>query len=299
MTQNLYRAAHESLIFFGPRPLSCLSVSGNDAASFLHHVLTQDIETMKTGEWREAALLSATSHVLGYFSVLCAKNSFLLISAPNQSNRLRALLEKFVIAEDVKIESIDSNWVLFEAWGPHAEKITHGSSQNAYLEPMRKDLPRRILFPAPIQADFSASGLLGDETLREILRIEKGLLEYQVDFDESIMLSETGLEKIAASSTKGCYPGQEVVAKIETYGRLNRNFVRLSWCSEEMPDAGAFIWDCKNENEIGRLTSRTYSPFLKKTIGLGWLKRGFFEVPGEVLIRAKNLIAAQSTPRVF
>ena len=95
----------------------------------------------------------------------------------------------------------------------------------------------------------------------------------------------------SASETKGCYPGQEVVAKIETYKRLNRSFVRLTFTTTptELPKMDASICS-KSGEEVGRITSRAYSPSLKKGVGLGWLKRGFFEQPVEVSIKSKTTI---------
>src|SRR5207253_1876682 len=101
----------------------------------------------------------------------------------------------------------------------------------------------------------------------------------------------------------GCYPGQEVVAKIETYKRLNRSYVRLYFNStserfarpaDELPEVGAAIFDPESGGEIGRLTSRAWSPFYRKTFGLGWLKRGFFDKPVEVAIKSKAGIPAKT-----
>lgn len=266
-----------------------VEVSGNDHVEFLHHILSQDILGMSAGEWRETALLSATSHVLAYMFAVKLENSILLLGMPSASAKIISLLEKFLITEDVSIRNAESDWDLFEAWGPKAKELTQ---KNKHYQPEGAMGPRFLILS---EKNFCRFEIEKDKTLREILRIENGILEWEKDFGENIMLSETRLEKKAASETKGCYPGQEVVAKIETYKRLNRSFVRLSFISEKLPEVNSIICSVAGE-EIGRLTSRAYSPFLKKGVGLGWLKRGFFEQPIEVSIKSETTISASTSP---
>ncbi|MCB9799931.1 MAG: hypothetical protein H6757_04150 [Candidatus Omnitrophica bacterium] len=112
--------------------------------------------------------------------------------------------------------------------------------------------------------------------VQEILRIENGQLRYGVDITDDMLLPETGLEDLYASETKGCYPGQEVVAKIKTYGRLNRKIVKLIFEGGKLPLPGEIIFS--GEKEAGRITSACFLPDTKnKGIALGLLKRHFFE----------------------
>ena len=263
------------------QPAAVLEVSGGDHVSFLHSILSQDILTMQNGEWREAALLSATSHVRALMTAVKTENSVLLIASANQTASIPALLDKFIITEDVRITDVSSEWKVYEIWGTHAvneiKKINF-----AYAENAARGNRLRLLTKECITAE-------NDAALREILRVENGLLEFGADVDESIRLSETRREKIAASETKGCYPGQEVVAKIETYKRLNRSFVKLEWNGEKLPEKNAAIVEKKSGEEIGRLTSRTFVPSSSKAAGLGWLKRGFYEVPVEAFFAGTDI----------
>lgn len=293
----------EALVF--RLPFSLLSISGTDHVSFLHSILSQDIASMQIGDWREAALLSATSHVQSYMTAIKINASVLLLSTEGHADTLAQKLNRFVISEDVQIEDISADWQLCEVWGPQKENFLKKLNSLPLADNQNYFKGTRFLLQA--SANLPPKTALGSPSSREMLRIENGLLAFGKDFDETIMLSETRLEKIAASETKGCYPGQEVVAKIETYKRLNRSFVQLAWDSpsgfssslseqSELPCVGAVMTSLQSGEEIGRLTSRTYSPFLKKTIGLGWLKRGFFERPTEVSIQSKTAITALATP---
>ncbi len=303
---ELYEKARTSAVIFDRTDCAKIQVSGADHAVFLHNILSQDILAMRPGEWRETALLSATSHVLAYMFAVKLADSVLLLSVPETNSKICGLLEKFLITEDVQIRDAGKDWNLFEIWGPAAEKMIRVNAPQAMTyKPEGNRGPRAVALTPSTSVTFKSENC-GDEALRETLRIENGILEFGKDFNETIMLSETRLEKKSASETKGCYPGQEVVAKIETYKRLNRSFVGLMFnlssavdnsASEPsaQPAAGSAIIDPKSGEEIGRLTSRAYSPFHKKTVGLGWLKRGFFEQPIEVSIKAETAIPAQTT----
>ncbi|HRK61435.1 MAG TPA: glycine cleavage T C-terminal barrel domain-containing protein [Candidatus Omnitrophota bacterium] len=278
-------------------PFSVLSVSGQDHISFLHSILSQDIAGMQTGEWRETALLSATSHVMALMTAIKTENSILLLSGAGQAELISKKLARFIITEDVQTQDITTEWQLLEVWGPQRESFLKQLSPAAQIGRQKHLKCTRSLLPAAEK--IPAETVLSSESTREMLRIENGMLAYGKDINEKIMLSETRLEKIAASETKGCYPGQEVVAKIETYQRLNRCFVKLIWDSASdkinLPAEGSVILDIENGAEIGCLTSRTYSPFLKKIIGLGWLKRGFFEKPIKVTVKSETNITAETS----
>ena len=287
-----YEKARSGAVVFN-RGGAVIEVSGADHAAFLHNILSQDMLAMQTNDWRETALLSATSHVLAYMSALKLKNSILLISVPGTAAKICALLDKFLITEDVQIEDVSQTWNLFEIWGPHAARLIHEKSPQSMIYKPEGNQGLRTLVLAQSSSLFENDHAENEE-LRETLRVENGILEFGRDFNETTMLSETHLEKKSASETKGCYPGQEVVAKIETYKRLNRGFVQLSWDSKNLPEPNSIIYSSASDEEIGRLTSRAYSPFYKKTVGLGWLKRGFFEQPVEVSIKSETAIPAQT-----
>jgi folate-binding protein YgfZ len=113
----------------------------------------------------------------------------------------------------------------------------------------------------------------GFET-EEILRIEAGILRYGVDYDENLTLPETGLDEIAASETKGCYPGQEVVARTKTYGGLKRKIMRLTLKGKTLLKKSEKIY-C-GEKEFGALTSICISPNFKNWVALGQISKEFW-----------------------
>ena len=129
---------------------------------------------------------------------------------------------------------------------------------------------------------------IGSKTA-EILRMEDALVRYGADVDETVTLPEAGLDERLASETKGCYPGQEVVARTTTYKGWQKKLRGLVFQKNILPASGAVIK--KEEKEIGRITSACYSPELKKPLAFGYLAKGFFDKSGDVSVegmRAKT-----------
>lgn len=134
--------------------------------------------------------------------------------------------------------------------------------------------------------------------LPEPLRIEAGLLRHGVDMDESTILSETGLEQTAVSSTKGCYPGQEVVARIETYKGLNRKIFGFILEGDSLPKPKSKV--IAADKEIGWITSAAHSKNLGKGIALGYLSKGYWEKGLKVKIDSEgNEIQAETAALPF
>lgn len=121
-------------------------------------------------------------------------------------------------------------------------------------------------------------------------RIEAGRAMFGIDFDESILPHETGpaiLDR-AVSFTKGCYPGQEIVARMHARQQLARRLAGLRVEGDALPVAGTKIFD-ENQNEIGGVTSSTISPVLSTAaIALALLKRPHFATGAKVLVPAEG-----------
>ena len=113
-------------------------------------------------------------------------------------------------------------------------------------------------------------------------RIEAGRPLFGIDFDESVLPAETGLFERAVSIIKGCYLGQEIVARMHARGQVARKLVGIRMEGDFLPLAGTKVYDEQN-NEIGGITSSTVSPILSNlAICLGYVKKPFF-APGTKL----------------
>jgi folate-binding protein YgfZ len=146
-----------------------------------------------------------------------------------------------------------------------------------------------VLLPADsVQAAWISAMQAGDRFgmkafgnhAREALRIEAGLPKAGPDLNEDIVPPEANLEGKAFSLNKGCYPGQEVVARMDTYGNVRRKLVGLVLKDSIVPPHGAKLYS--GDREVGWISSAVRSPQLNKTIAFGFPLRDFSK-PGTEL----------------
>jgi folate-binding protein YgfZ len=143
---------------------------------------------------------------------------------------------------------------------------------------------------------FATTEVLGKRMLRPVgwaafntTRIEAGRAIFGIDFDDSILPHETGaVLGRAVSFTKGCYPGQEIVARMHARQQVARKIAGIRVDGDTLPIAGAKIFDAQG-NEIGGVTSSTISPVLSNAaIALALLKRPHFNVGATVHVPAEG-----------
>jgi folate-binding protein YgfZ len=125
-------------------------------------------------------------------------------------------------------------------------------------------------------------------------RIEAGHPLFGIDFDDSVLPGELGPQALAraVSFTKGCYLGQEIVARMHARGQVARQLIGIRMDGDQLPLAGTKIYDAAG-NEIGGITSSTLSPILSNTaICLGYVKRLHLAPGTRLTIPAEGAMAA-------
>lgn len=306
-----------------------IEVTGKDRAVFLNNLLTNDIKNLGLGSGCYAMLLNAKAQILADMNVSVFANSILLEVEAGLEEKLLRYFEKVRIMENVEFRDITRDWILLSLQGPKSEALVgaliHGPVMvteefhhtNFQILDTPATLIRRsvtgekgfhLLVPKDkgepiVKRILEVGRLYGAAPVgagaAEILRIEAGIPRYGIDMDEAVMLPETGLESMAASETKGCYPGQEVVARIKTYGGLNRKLCGLVFDKTHLPRAKDKV--LKGKEEIGFISSACHSPTLGKGIALAYLKKGHFNSPEEVLIAIahRQAFPALLTPLPF
>jgi hypothetical protein len=283
-----------------------LELSGADRAKFLHNLSTQEIRKLPVGSGGEAFLLDARGHVLGHVLVFCGPESLVVDTVPGQGARLREHLERYCIREDVAIEDRGGAW---------AELLVAGEQSAAWLAALLKaalpveplahaqlklgDIPasvRRVGFTAAggfllscpaaeisrLWAALSAAGArpCGCDAL-EAARLEAGTPWYGPDISEKNLPQEVARDQQAISFVKGCYIGQETVARIDALGHVNRLLAGVRFPSAaDAPEPGAEL--SAAGQSVGQITSAAFSPKLGCPLGLAYLRRGRHE-PGTKL----------------
>jgi folate-binding protein YgfZ len=180
-------------------------VRGADRVAFLHGQCTNDIRRLRPGEHCYAAFLTPKGKMRGDADVVCLEEAFLLSSLAE----LPATLEKYVITEDVTIERCDLTE--HAVWG---EKPTGVAVYDNRLGGWN------VIGGQPVGEPVSWEEM-------EQMRIAAGVPLWGVDMDENTIPVEAGLAAWAISYEKGCYIGQETIARIKTYGHVNRRLVQV------------------------------------------------------------------------
>ena len=275
--------------------LGRLTVTGRDRASFLNGLLTNDIASLKENQGLRACLLTPKARILADIHVQNLADRMLLDTGQSPARRVKDTLDQFIISEDVKVEDSTDQALLLSVQGPAAgEKINRVLRIDvSALKPLettavgpsliiRRDRTGQggydIIVPRnevePVWQAFLLDGVtpVGTEAL-EILRIEAGQPKYGTDFDETTLVLEAGL-KDAISFNKGCYMGQEVVARATFIGRVNRRLVQLRAKSSHSIPMPAKIYGDDNK-EAGLVTSLAYSPAMSSVVCFGYVSKDF------------------------
>jgi len=267
----------ENPLAYRRRAAAVLDVSGPDAADFLQGQVTQDVRGMTAGEVRPAAGLTPKGKLLYVARVLALPDRLRLLLPATLRVPVRDHLSKYAAFQKAVIEDRSEDflrlglyaappletgagrdWIPLPGEGEFAAEILVSSSEGRAIGPVLRDAGFREI----------------DAESAEALRVQAGRPRYGQDFDGSHLPDEVGLAE-AISTTKGCYVGQEIVARLRTYGRVNRRLVGFRF-SEGSVAPGAVLRPETDEGpskvEWGRVTSAVRSPRFGP-IGLGFAFR--------------------------
>ena len=266
---------------------STVIISGADRASFLHNMCTNDIRSLAPGGEREAFICDVKGKIVGHVLVFNQPEKLLLGTVPGQAEKLIAHLDRYIITEDVKLTDATTDlawWVLI---GPNVTDASGNALQILW--------PGGILGASPRDQPPETYGAAVGDGVWNTLRIESGLPLFGVDFDESNLPQEVGRNSQAINFRKGCYLGQETIARIDALGHVNKQLATVKFAGDEPPAPGAEL--TAGGQAVGRVTSACWSPTLECGLGLAMLRRGFFE-PGAKLECAGGSAEVVATPAV-
>lgn len=277
-------------------------VTGSEAVQFLNGLITNDMKTLETGRWMPAAFPNVQGRLLAAVRVIhqaeTDKNvcpTFLIDTEAATHDHALKIIERFTLAGDFHVSDITGATAQITVQGKQAAAIVGSALGNEAAQ-----LPEN----GAIQASWQGSDVtiikcthtgedgfdliaeseqaeslwdslqsagprpVGHDAL-EILRIEAGIPRYGIDVDDSNVVTEALDE--AVSYTKGCYVGQEIIARIKYRGHVAKKLTGISFEKEINLEAGATI-KSSDHKDIGRITSATFSPRLQRTIALGYVK---------------------------
>ena len=235
-----------------------LRFSGEQRAWFLDQILTQSFEGIQPGETREAAMLTAHGRMTGYLEALAVEEAILCHFEPELKETLPEAIRRYVFATRVEIEDVSDERGLVliagEGWREFANKTVPVPS---YHETRSLGIPagyawldRDYVSDALNELEKAGARPVNDDEL-EAIRIERGVPRWGKEMDTKTFPQETGIDELAVHYEKGCYLGQEAMAKIHFRGKVNRRLVKLEADGPLKVGSDLML----DEKKVGRVTS--------------------------------------------
>ena len=308
-----YHVARERVALADLSHQATVLLSGADRVSWLQQLISNDLDLLTPDRGLSSLLLSAKGKTQAMFYIYRQPSVFILETEQEDVALLMASLLRYKLRS--KIEVTQPPWSKFLIAGPLARTLL-----GCFLEQSLPDMQERsyfqsgeffciqrsltgerdyLLYLPSAQQDTVWERLLRlgkemgiepvDDTMRERLRIEAGIPRWGKEITESVFPIETGLDE-AISYTKGCYPGQEVMARIRTYGHVNRRLVGLILGETQPPQEGVRL--IRDGEDVGWITSVTDSPALCRMIAMGYVREAA-SAAGTDLSIAETALKAQ------
>jgi folate-binding protein YgfZ len=294
--------------------LGKVTVTGRDRVAFLQGMLSNDLKALLSGQGCPAAFLDAVGKVVSLLTVYVLEDRVLLELPAGSTEKFLQAIDKFLISEKAYFEAADDAYAILSLQGPKSgETLARVAGAKVELEPYAHvemsiaggpvRLARRsdavaggfhcwtAAEHAPIlsKALRDAGAVPVAAAAADVLRIEAGIPVYGVDVDEGVILPETRLDAFW-SYTKGCYIGQETVARVKYRGHINRGLSGLVLEGERVPSHGDPI--VAVDTEVGRVTSAVLSLALGKPVALGYVRREHFEPGSAVSVKVGDTLVS-------
>lgn len=271
-----YRALREGAGVVDRSERGKLTVRGSDAADYLQGQLTNDVEALAPGEGCYAALLDRKGHLQADARVLrLAEGELWIDTEPVAAERLRRHLETYKIGRQVELADVSGEHAILSVIGPgaaeicgtgplrpehaHRELEVSGIWGRAVATDVGVDLICAAGDAGALSAALAGAGAVEvSEAAAEILRVESGRPRYGAEMSEATMPAEAGIVERAVSFTKGCYIGQEPVARLHHKGKPNRHLRGLRL--EAPVESGSPIR--LGDRDVGRVGTACVSPAL-------------------------------------
>lgn len=275
-----------------------LRITGRDRVEWLHNIVSNTVKGLAVGEGNYGTFLTDRGKMVGDYRLLVRPDCLLLDTEPEIKDSLPTAMERFLISEDAEIHREHDRYAMFGVFGKKSEEVLspvfgaevpslplYGSIELAFegervlvsrqnrtgelgfdvwLSPSTKSRFRETLIAA-------GATPISEEAL-EVLRVEAGIPRYGVDTNEDIIPLEARLDH-AIHYQKGCYIGQEIIARMHYRGHPNKLLVPLRFEGEVIPPPQTDIFpEPGAEKRNGWVTSAVFSPTLGEVVGLGYIR---------------------------
>jgi folate-binding protein YgfZ len=296
---------------------SIIALSGADTLDFLNRITTNEVIGLKPGQAVRTIFTNENGRILDHVTLFHYAANLFSLGSGLYKKKLTEWIDKYLIMDDVTVESKDGAFVVLEIIGPGTEKFLQTLAANNGIDhkPMHISeisigginctiitmdpaaaIPRyrliaesgraRKIFKSILDALPEHRGHWIGYSAYSAFRIEHGLPSAPFELNDSYNPHEAGIIP-DVSFTKGCFIGQEVIARLDTYDKIQKHLRGVLFNSEPLPDSPLklFTHDGKSAGDI---TSFSYSPGLKRFAGLAYIKKNYAEAGAGLLAKSEN-----------
>jgi folate-binding protein YgfZ len=274
-----------------------IELAGADRQTFLHNLCTNEVKRLVVGSGCEAFLCNAQGHTLALVNIFCGPETLVVETVPGEEAKLLAHLDRYLIREKVELRGRSDDWAELLLAGPGAAELLQkdsiappaklfdhivGTIAGVDVALRRVDItqPGGYLISCVRSAVGSVWKSLADAGARpcgaeslEMARIEAGTPEFGRDLSDANLPQELSRDARAISFTKGCYIGQETVARLDALGHVNRTLCGVRFAAGEIPLVGTEFHG-EAGKALGQVTSAAFSPRLGAPLALAYVRRG-------------------------
>ncbi len=269
-----YQTVKEKAGLFDISSWGVISIAGPDRNTFLHGMVSNEVNKLAVGESNYSLLLTAKGKIIADVWVYVRESDIVLITRAALREAVIQTLDKYLIMEDAEIHDASQEFSVLAVQGREAESMLNQPGCMTIPASLTGDPGGLLVVPesereAVLRAVQAAGAKMVSNDLLEAMRIEAGIPIVGRELDDTVIPQEAGLHH-AISFEKGCYIGQEVVARLHFRGHVNRELTRFVLQCEEPFDSVAMIHH--DGKEVGKITSACRSLESDQIVGLGYLR---------------------------
>lgn len=258
--------------------LSTVAMTGEDRVSFLHNMCTHDIKRLDVDASCEAFCTDVKGKIVAHVLVANCENSILLLTVPDQAASIIAHLDRYIIREDVQLSDASEDYAWFAAVPGEARTTwSDGEGVRHVLPSVYDSVAVSMIGVAESDRQRTKQTLTNcglqecGKATWDARRIEDKLPLFGVDFDGSNLPQEVNRDHMAISFDKGCYLGQETVARIDALGHVNQKLVTVQFDGKSVPPVGLELR--LHDEIVGRVTSSCWSVKEGAPLALAMVRR--------------------------
>ncbi len=306
-----------------------IEIRGADRTKVLNNLCTNDIANREPGQGCEAFITNVKGHTVGHVLIFVGQDSVVLETTPGQATHLMQHIDRYILREDAELHDRSGEWSQLLISGPEAAS----SLVSAGLDPLPRSLLEHTHLPfegswlslrrVPMTGSDAFLIAASDQehalslwkqivaagaqpcgvAALEVTRVEAGWPFFGMDITEKNLPQEIDRNDQAISFRKGCYLGQETVARIDALGHVNRTLTGLVFSADSpasehpatnsLPPLGLQL--TAGGKTMGQVTSAVFSPVLQQPLAMGYVRRGFNQ-PSQVLESASGAATVVGLP---